>query len=64
MPSPASHHTVRTVADHVRHVLFPSRRQVVITMTVDIAAMMLGVPFPAHVVVDVVIHVAFRVIRR
>lgn len=64
MASPATQHTVRTVANRVRHVLFPSRCRVVITMTVDIVAMVVGVPFPAHVAVDVAIQVAFRVTRR
>jgi hypothetical protein len=64
MASPTSHHTVRSLADRVRHVLFPSRRQVVVTTVIDVTAMLIGVPLLPHVLVDVAVHVAFRVRRR
>lgn len=59
MASITSNRTVRTVAAHIRHVLFPSRRQAIVALAVDIAALLLHMPFVAHVLVDVAVHVAF-----
>jgi hypothetical protein len=54
MASISTNHTVRTVAGHVRHVLFPSRRKVIVGTAVDAMTMALGVPFLAHFLLDVV----------
>ena len=64
MASIASNHTVRTVAGHVRHVLFPSRRQAIFAMAVDLVALLLHVPFVAHLLLDVIVHVAFALAAR
>ena len=64
MASISTNHTVRTVAGHVRHVLFPSRRQTTIAMAVDLAALLLHVPFVAHLLLDVMLDVAFALAVR
>jgi hypothetical protein len=64
MASIASNHTVRTVAGHVRHVLFPSRRQAIFGMAVDVVALLLHIPFVAHPLLDVIVQVAFALAAR
>ena len=64
MASISTNHTVRTVAGHVRHVLFPSRRQAIFGMAVDLVALLLHVPFVAHLLLDVIVHVAFALAVR
>ena len=63
MPSISTNHTVRIVAGH-RHLLFPSRRQATFGMAVDLVALLLHVPFVAHLLLDVMIHVPFTLAAR
>jgi len=64
MASISPNHTVRTVAGHVRQFLFPSRRQAILAMAVDLVAVLLHVPFVAHLLLDVIVHVAFALAAR
>lgn len=64
MASIASNHTVRTVAGHVRHVLFPSRRKAIAGIAVDAVALAFGVPLIAHLLLDVVVHIALAATAR
>ena len=58
MATNVPNHTVRRVADHVRHALFPSRRAALVAMAVEVGALVMHVPVAAHVLVAIVTHVA------
>lgn len=61
MATNAPNHTVRSVADHVRHALFPSRRAALVALAVEVAALVVQLPPAAHVAVAIVVHVAIVV---
>ncbi len=54
----ATNDAVRSVADHVRHALFPSRRAALVALAVEVAALVVQLPSAAHVSVAIVVHVA------
>ena len=64
MASIPSIHTVRIVAGHIRRALVPSPRQAIVEIAVELAAILLHVRFVAHVLVEVIVHVAFAVAGR
>jgi hypothetical protein len=54
-------HRVRSVAGHVRHALFPSRRAALVALAVEVAALVVQLPPAAHVAVAIVVHAAIAI---
>ena len=48
----------------VFHWLFPSRKQVAVSLATDVGLALLGLPLWMHLAVGAVLHLAFRLVKR
>ncbi len=56
-------HTVRSVADHVRHALFPSRCAILVALTVEVGALIVHLPLSTHLLAALSVHAVIALVR-